>query len=141
MLPLYHTIFEDSFKERFYWFYLINFINSIFYTSLSLFWDNAHVKEKLFTKGWIRVNASYWIPIFRITSKNGNNKAQMLKSNCISTFLQTLLKKWGFPFRFSSVNVSKSAVWFSNRLKPRHMSEFVINCLWNCQESEGRETK
>ena len=29
----------------------------------------------------------------------------------------------------------------SSVLKPRHVSDFVVNYLRNCQESEGRETK
>ena len=27
--------------------------------------------------------------------------------------------------------------WFPNGLKSKHVSDFVINCFWNCQESEG----
>ena len=31
--------------------------------------------------------------------------------------------------------------WFRDSLKARRVTDFVINCFWNCQESEGTETK
>ena len=51
----------------------------------------------------------------------------------------TLFSFWDFYlFELISVFVYQ---WLPNGLKPRRVSDFVIDCFWNCQESEGRETK
>ena len=31
--------------------------------------------------------------------------------------------------------------WFPNNLKRKCVADFSINCLWNCQKSEGKEEK
>ena len=51
----------------------------------------------------------------------------------------TLLSFWDF-YLFESICLFMY-YWFTNGLKPRHFSDTVTDCIWNCQESERNKTK
>ena len=94
---------------------------------------------------WIRSFSGQYFPVFGLNTEiydvnlRIQSEYEKIWIRESSVFRHFSRSDSFFFLRFLFIWANK---WLPNSLKPKaRVSDFVIDCFWNCQESEGRERK